>query len=72
MHAPLGVHNAYLYLVTGDFRDPLDVAVGARGELVVGGVELGAGGLVQADLVPKAIATATGSRWETSTCSRNW
>ena len=61
VHAPLGVHNAYLYLVTGDFRDPLDVAVGARGELVVGGVELGAGGLVQADLVPKAIATATGS-----------
>ena len=61
VHAPLGVHNAYLYLITGDFRDPLDVAVGARGELVVGGVELGAGGLVQADLVPKAIATATGA-----------
>ena len=61
VHAPLGVHNAYLYLITGDFRDPLDVALGARGELVVGGVELGAGGLVQADLVPKAIATATGA-----------
>ena len=61
VHAPLGVHNAYLYLVTGSFRDPLDVAVGARAELVVGGVELGAGGLIQAELVPKAIATATGS-----------
>ena len=61
VHAPLGVHNAYLYLITGDFRDPLEVAVGARGELVVGGVELGAGGLIQAELVPKAIATATGS-----------
>ena len=61
VHAPLGVHNAYLYVVTGDYRDPLDVAVGARGELVVGGVELGAGGLIQANLVPKAIATATGA-----------
>ena len=61
VHAPLGVHNAYLYLITGDFRDPLDVALGARGELVVRGVELGAGGLIQADLVPKAIATATGA-----------
>ena len=60
VHAPLGVHNAYLYVVTGDFRDPLDIAVGARAELLVGGVELGAGGLVQANLVPKAIATATG------------
>ena len=61
VHAPLGVHNAYLYLITGDFRDPLDVALGARAELVVGGVELGAGSLIQADLVPKGIATATGS-----------
>ena len=61
VHAPLGVHNAYLYVVTGDFRDPLDIAVGARAELLIGGVELGAGGLVQANLVPKAIATATGS-----------
>ena len=61
VHAPLGVHNAYLYLITADFRDPLEVAVGARAELVAGGVELGAGGLIQADLVPKAIATATGS-----------
>jgi hypothetical protein len=61
VHAPLGVHNAYLYLITGDYRDPLDVAVGARAELLIGGVELGAGGLIQAELVPKAIATATGS-----------
>lgn len=61
VHAPLDVHNAYLYLITGDYHDPLDIAVGARGEVVVGGVELGAGGLIQANLVPKAIATATGS-----------
>lgn len=61
VHAPIGVHNAYLYLITGDFRDPLDVGAGARGEVVVGGVELGFGGLIQADLVPKGFATVTGS-----------
>ena len=65
-HAPLGVHNAYLYLITGDFitagfRDPLDVAVGVRGEVVIEGLELGFGGLLQADLVPKGLMTATGS-----------
>ena len=61
VHAPIGVHNGYLYVITDDYTDPLDVAVGARGEVVVGGVELGFGGLMQADLVPKAIATATGA-----------
>lgn len=61
VHAPIGVHNAYLYLITGDYRDPLDVAAGARAELVIEGVELGAGGMIQADLVPKAFATATGA-----------
>ena len=61
VHAPLGVHNGYLYLITDDYTDPLDVAVGARGEVVVGAVELGFGGLLQAALVPKAIATATGA-----------
>ena len=65
-HAPFDVHNGYLYLITGDFvtagfRDPLDVAVGARGEFVIGGLELGLGGLLQADLVPKGIVTATQS-----------
>ena len=65
-HAPLDVHNAYLYLITGDFvtagfRDPLDVAAGVRGEVVIGGLELGFGGLLQADLVPKGLMTATGS-----------
>ena len=65
-HAPIGVHNAYLYLITGDFvtagfRDPLDVAVGVRGEVVIEGLELGFGGLLQADLVPKGLVTATGS-----------
>lgn len=61
VHAPIGVHNAYLYLITGAFRDPLDVGAGARGEVVVGGVELGFGGLIQADLVPKGFATVTGA-----------
>lgn len=66
VHAPLGVHNAYLYLITGDFvtagfRDPLDVAAGVRGEVVIGGLELGFGGLLQADLAPKGLVTATGS-----------
>ena len=61
VHAPIGVHNGYLYVITDDYTDPLDVAVGARGEVVVGGVELGFGGLMQAELVPKAIATATGA-----------
>lgn len=64
VHAPISVHNAYLYLITGDYRDPLDVAAGARAELVVEGVELGAGGMIQADLVPKAFATATGAAGE--------
>ena len=61
VHAPIDVHNAYLYLITGAFRDPLDVGAGARGEVVVGGVELGFGGLIQADLVPKGFATVTGA-----------
>lgn len=61
VHAPIGVHNGYLYVITDDYTDPLDVALGARGEVVAGSVELGFGGLVQADLVPKAIATATGA-----------
>ena len=61
VHAPIGVHNGYLYVITNDYTDPLDIAVGARGEVVVGGVELGFGGLMQAELVPKAIATATGA-----------
>ena len=61
VHAPIGVHNAYLYLITGAFRDPLDVGAGARGEVVVGGVELGFGGLIQVDLVPKGFATVTGA-----------
>ena len=65
-HVPFDVHNGYLYLITGDFvtagfREPLDVAVGARGEFVLGRMELGLGGLVQADLVPKGIVTATQS-----------
>ena len=61
MHAPIGVHNTYLYLITGAFRDPLDVGVGARAEVVVGAAELGFGGLLQANLVPKGFATVTGS-----------
>ena len=57
--APIGVHNAYLYLLTDALQEPLDLGVAARAEVVVGSVEIGFGGLLQDALVPKGIVTAT-------------
>jgi hypothetical protein len=61
VHAPLGIHNAYLYLLTDALQEPLDIGVALRGEIVVGSFELGFGGLLQDGLVPKGIITATGA-----------
>ena len=57
--APIGVHNAYLYLLTDALQEPLDVGVAARAEVVVGSFEIGFGGLLQDALVPKGMVTAT-------------
>ena len=59
--APIGVHNAYLYLLTDALQAPLDVGIAARAEVVVGSFEIGVGGLLQDALVPKGIVTATGA-----------
>ena len=57
---PFGQNNAYLYLIANDIFDPSEIGVAPKVELVIGGYELGIGGLYQKGLAPKAMVTATG------------
>ncbi len=58
-HLPIGVHNLYLYLIANDVREPLDLALAPKAELVVGGLEVGLGAFLRKDLALRGIATAT-------------
>jgi hypothetical protein len=57
---PFGQHNAYLYLITNDILHPSEIGVAPKVELVIGGYELGLGGLYQKNLAPKGMVTVTG------------
>jgi hypothetical protein len=60
---PFGQNNAYLYLITSDIVHPYEIGVAPKLELVVGGYELGLGGLYRADLAPEGMVTVTGPLW---------
>lgn len=63
-HFPFGQNNAYLYLIANDILDPSEIGVAPKVELVIGGYELGIGGLYQKGLAPKAMVTLTGPLWD--------
>ena len=56
---PLGINNLYLYALPAVADKPLDVGLAAKGELVVGAGELGAGVIYQRDIAPAGMATAS-------------
>jgi len=61
---PFGQHNAYLYLIANDILHPSEIGVAPKVELVIGGYELGLGGLYQKGLAPKGMVTVTGPLWD--------
>jgi hypothetical protein len=60
-NVPIGVHNAYAYLLPPRVTDPVpqDLGVAARGEVVVGSGELSAGVIYQRDIAPAGMVTAS-------------
>ncbi len=57
IHYPFDINNAYLYLITENVEEPLDTAVAAKTEFVIGNTEIGIGSYYQRDLAPRAVAT---------------
>lgn len=61
IHYPFDIHNAYLYLITENVEEPLDTAIAAKAEFVVGDTELGIGAYYQRDSAPQLMGTASTS-----------
>ena len=61
IHYPFDIHNVYLYLITENVEEPLDIALASKGEFVVGNTEFGIGGYYQKDLSPRLVATVSTS-----------
>jgi hypothetical protein len=56
---PFGNHNAYLYGIARGVEFPDEFGIAAKTEFVLGGMELGIGGLYQKDVAPSAMLTAS-------------
>ncbi|MCD6122593.1 MAG: hypothetical protein J7K04_12215, partial [Spirochaetales bacterium] len=64
VNVPVGVNNAYLYLIDENIEKPDELEIAPKLELVLGNSELGLGGVYQKDHSPTAMATVTTSIWD--------
>lgn len=56
---PFGLHNAYLYGIANSIETPDEYGIAGKLEFVIGGMEMGVGGLYQKDIAPSAMITAS-------------
>ena len=58
---PIDFHNLYLYVIADPGDDGVQLAAAPKAEFVVGGTEIGIGGFLHADRVPRAMLTVSTS-----------
>jgi hypothetical protein len=58
-HAPVDIHNLYLYLIADDIATPDEIGLAGKAEFLLGPVEIGIGGLYQRDFAPAAMITVS-------------
>ena len=64
VNVPIGINNAYLYIIDKNIEKPEDIEIAPKAEFVLGNSEVGFGGVYQKDHAPTAMATVTGSIWD--------
>jgi hypothetical protein len=65
MNVPIDIHNLDFYVIAGNNIESItEIGLAARGEVVIGNFELGAGIGYQKDMPPKGILTFTGPIWD--------
>ncbi len=58
---PIGINNLYLYALPTVANEPLEIGLAAKGELVVGAGEIGAGLIYQQEIAPAGMVTVSAS-----------
>ncbi|MBN2738067.1 MAG: hypothetical protein JXR70_13870 [Spirochaetales bacterium] len=65
-HVPIGLNNAYLFLIADEISKPQDIAIAPKFEFIIDSTEIGFSGYYQAEKSPKLIATATAPLFQTN------
>ena len=61
LHLPVDINNLYLYLITENAAEPLDIAVASKFEFIIGDTEIGLGGYYRRNYSPRLVGTVSTS-----------
>ncbi len=61
INMPLNIHNLYLYLIDNDIDKPWEITVAPKAEFVLGGTEIGLGGVYRDEYAPVGMITISSS-----------